>query len=109
LPERVLRATQTGLRIAVRLSPRAAADRVIGIADTAGGGAVLKVAVSAPAQDGRANEALLRLLARSWAVPRRDLTIVAGTTSRNKEVAITGDGAALLAQLGAALARLPAR
>ena len=48
------------------------------IAVAADEGRVLKASVTAPAESGRANEALLQLLARAWHVPRRDLSIVGG-------------------------------
>jgi uncharacterized protein len=80
-----------GLRLTIRLSPRARADRVNGVMVTADGARVLTATVTAPPEDGRANEALLRLLARSWHLPRRDLSIVAGLASRHKTVHIAGD------------------
>jgi uncharacterized protein (TIGR00251 family) len=94
------------VRIAVRLTPRARADRLDGVAHLSDGAAVLKVSVTAPPADGRANEALLRLLAKEWDVPRRDLAIVVGHKSRNKAIGVAGDPALLLKRLGAALASL---
>jgi len=84
----------TGVRVAVRLTPRASAARIGGVAD-----GKLKVAVNAPPVDNEANEALLRLLAKQWRLPRRDLSIVAGATSRNKTVHVAGDPAQLMARL----------
>jgi uncharacterized protein len=95
-----------GVRVAVRLTPRARADRVDGVAHLADGAAVLKVSVTAPSVEGRANDALLQLLAKEWDVPRRDLAVVVGAKSRNKIVGVTGDAATLLKRLGAALASL---
>ncbi len=46
--------------------------------------------MAAPPEDGRANEAVLELLAASLAVPRRDLEITSGRASRDKVVALTG-------------------
>ena len=51
---------------------------------------VLRARVAAPAVDGAANEALLRLLADELGVPRRDVRLVAGTTARTKVVAVDG-------------------
>ena len=96
-----------GVRVLVRLTPRARADRIDGIARLADGAAVLKVAVTAPPADSRANDALLQLLAKEWRVPRRDLAIVGGQKSRNKTVRLAGDPAVLLKRLGDALAALP--
>jgi uncharacterized protein len=96
-----------GVRVTIRLSPRARADRLIEIAMAADGRRVLKVSVTAPAQDGRANEALLHLLARAWHLPRRDLSIVAGWTSRSKAVRLAGDPQQLIDKIAPEIARLP--
>jgi len=95
------------VRIAVRLTPRARADRLVGVAHLGDGGTVLRVSVTAPPAEGRANHALLQLLAKEWELPRRDLAILGGQKSRNKLVHIAGDPSALLKLLGAALATLP--
>jgi uncharacterized protein YggU (UPF0235/DUF167 family) len=102
-----LAAAPDGVRVAVRLTPRGRADRIDGIACLADGTPILKASVTAPPEDSRANEALLRLLAREWGLARRDLTLAAGARSRNKGVHIAGDPAVLLERLGAALAGLP--
>jgi uncharacterized protein (TIGR00251 family) len=99
-----------GLRVLVRLTPRAREDRLLGLVPGAGGEkTALRAAVTAPAQEGRANEALLRLLAREWRVPRRDLAILAGATSRTKRVAIAGDPQKLMAEIAPLIAALPGR
>jgi len=79
----------------------------VAVAASAARGRVLKATVTAPAEAGRANEALLQLLANAWKVPRRDLSIVAGLTSRNKVVRVTGDPQRLAEQLAPEIARLP--
>jgi uncharacterized protein len=73
----------TDVRFAVRLTPRAALDRVDGVVD-----GVLRVRVGAPAVEGAANNALLRLLSDELGVARRDVRIVAGASSRQKLVVI---------------------
>ena len=94
--------------MAIRLTPRARADRLDGILRAADGAPLLKASVTAPPADGRANDALLALLAKSWGVPRRDLAIVGGAKSRNKTVHVAGDPAALLRRLAALFAAMPA-
>jgi len=96
-----------GIGVAIRLAPRAKFDRLLGIAAAADGRRALKVAVTAPARDGRANEALLQLLARAWHLPRRNLSIVAGAASRNKTVRVAGDPSQLIAKLSVEIAGLP--
>jgi hypothetical protein len=74
-----------GVRFAVRLAPRGGADRIDGVAE-----GVLRARVAAPAVDGAANEALMRLLARELGLHRRDVRIVVGATGRTKIVAVDG-------------------
>ena len=88
----------------MRLTPRARADRIDGIATDPAGAAVLRIAVTAPPAEGRANNALLALLAKACNVPRRDLTIALGSGSRDKVVAVAGDPAQLMRKLSAVLA-----
>jgi uncharacterized protein len=101
LPDGPLFPARSGLRFAVRLSPRAKADRLNGVALAADGRKVVAAMVKAPPVDGRANEALLQLLARILHLPRRDLSIVAGAASRNKTVHIAGDPPLLYDRLAA--------
>lgn len=96
-----------GLLVAIRLWPGARSNRLIEVAASAEGGQVLKARVTAPPEVGRANEALLQLLARAWRLPRRDLSIVAGSTSRNKTVRVAGDPRRLMEQVAPEIARLP--
>jgi uncharacterized protein (TIGR00251 family) len=72
-------------RFAVRITPRSAVERVEEVVD-----GVLKVRVMAPAVEGAANAALIRILADELDVARRDVRIVAGATSRQKLVVIDG-------------------
>lgn len=82
------------MRIAIRLTPRARAERIDGVED-----GCLKVRVTAPPAKNQANEALLRLLARAWRLPLRDLSIVLGGKSRNKIVHVSGEPQELLRRL----------
>ena len=70
---------------------------------------MLKATVTAPAEAGRANEALLQLLARAWHLPRRDLSIISGSTSRNKTVRVVGDPRHLFEKVASEIAGLPGR
>ncbi len=92
-----------GVRIAIRLQPRARRERIEGIVADAGGSAALKIAVTAPPEDGKANAALLALLAKTWHLPKSAFEIVAGAAGRRKIVLLRGDGAALAAAIAARL------
>ncbi len=69
----------------VRLQPRASRDAIEGEHDGA-----LKVRVTAPPLDGRANEAVRRLLAERLGVAMAAVQIVAGAKSRSKRVSVAG-------------------
>lgn len=89
-----------GLRVALQVTPRSSADRIEGIVDGPDG-PVLKVKVTAAPDRGRANAAVLRLLAKAWGLAPSRLTLASGETGRRKMVAISGDAADLLAALQA--------
>ena len=80
----------------VRVAPRASRDAIEGEY-----GGALKVRLTAPPVDNRANEALCRLLAARLNVPLAAVRIVAGEKSRSKRVAIAGVTAAQIAALAA--------
>jgi uncharacterized protein (TIGR00251 family) len=95
-----LREVPGGVELSVLCQPKAARSALVGM--HAGS---LKVKVRAPALEGRANEALLELLAGALGVPRARLRLVSGEQSRRKRVLVEG-----LDRAGAAralVARLP--
>lgn len=85
-----LRAVADGVMVAVRLTPKASANAIRGIEQDAAGAAHIKVAVTAVPEDGKANAALLKLLAKTWRLPKTSLSIASGATSRHKVVHIAG-------------------
>ena len=88
-----------GLAVLVRLTPKGGRDAIDGIATLSDGSNVLKARVAAAPTEGEANDALVRLIARTLRVPPRDVAVVSGTTSRNKRLLIKGDASALAAML----------
>ena len=77
-------------RIAVKLTPGASADRIDGWDVDAEGRPVLKARVRARPVEGEANEALIKLLARTLGVPKSAVGIQRGGQSRTKMVVIDG-------------------
>jgi uncharacterized protein (TIGR00251 family) len=71
--------------VKVRLQPRAARDEIVG--ERAG---ALVVRLTAPPVEGRANEALCRLIARRLGVARSRVTLLRGARSRDKLVQVEG-------------------
>ncbi len=84
-----VRATPQGARFLVRAAPRASRTGIVGVIGE-GGQAALKVALQAPAVEGRANAALIEFLAEFLRVPRSSIDIVSGEHGRNKSVVVRG-------------------
>lgn len=80
-----VRDTSQGAAFAIRVHPRAKKDGVTGEV-----GEALKVALTAPPVEGRANEACIEFFAKLLKLPRSSVTIAAGQNSRNKVIWIAG-------------------
>ncbi len=93
------RETPQGLEVFLRVTPRASANRIADILEDGAGGCRLKVRVTAVPEDGKANKAVIRVLAKSWKLAKSLFQITAGTTDRNKTILITGDGSALAREI----------
>jgi uncharacterized protein (TIGR00251 family) len=74
-----------GVSFAVRLQPRARRNAIVGEL-----GDALKIALTAPPLDGRANEACVEFLADFLGLPRSSITIASGQGSRNKVIRVIG-------------------
>ncbi|MBP2292196.1 DUF167 family protein [Azospirillum rugosum] len=92
-----------GVRLTLRVTPKASRNGISGLVDTASGAKALKVMVTAVPENGKANEAVVKLLAKAWKLPKTSLTVVAGATDRNKIVHVAGDPAELMRRLTALL------
>lgn len=76
------------LILRIRLTPKASRNGLTGWVQDADGNPVLKAAVTAAPEKGRANKALIELLSEAWDVSKSRLEIVRGDTDRNKTVRI---------------------
>jgi len=74
-----------GVSFAVRVHPRAKKNAITGEL-----GDALKVSLTTPPVEGRANEACIEFFAKLLKVPRSSVTIASGQTSRNKIICVTG-------------------
>lgn len=89
-----LRRTDKGVTVALRAQPRA---RRTALECSAQG--TLKVVVTAPAEDGKANAAVIALLASQWRLPPSAFDVVRGTTARDKVLSIAGEPAVLAGRI----------
>ena len=98
-------ATRDGLRLAIRATPKASADRILGVIADGHDGSALKAGVTAPPEDGKANAALVKLLARELSLKPGDIAAMKGISARSKVIAIAGDPARLAPLLTERLGR----
>jgi len=84
-----VRDTPTGVTFQVKVHPRAKKNAITGQV-----GEALKLALTAPPVEGRANQACVEFLAQVLNVPRSSVTIAAGENGRNKLIRVHGLSAA---------------
>jgi uncharacterized protein YggU (UPF0235/DUF167 family) len=88
-----LRRTDQGVTIELRAQPRARRTAL----DYSTG--ALKAAVTAPAENGKANDAVVALLAAEWHLPRSAFAVLRGAAARDKVFSISGEPAALAGRI----------
>ncbi|HEX5432828.1 MAG TPA: DUF167 domain-containing protein [Candidatus Angelobacter sp.] len=77
--------TSRGVTFAVRVQPRARKNAITGVV-----GDALKLAVTSPPVEGKANQAVIEFFADLFAIPRSSVSIASGETSRNKIIRVAG-------------------
>lgn len=95
--------SNTGIRLTVRVTPKASRTGIIGVGALADGRAALQVRVAAPPVEGAANEALVAYLSKLLGARKADVSIASGDTGRLKQVEIRGEPEALIVRLEAAV------
>ncbi|AIK96855.1 DUF167 domain-containing protein [Candidatus Odyssella acanthamoebae] len=76
--------------LSIRLTPKAAKNSILGVYEDARGAQMLKISVTAPAEDNKANTALVVFLAKKLKIAKSQLSIIQGATHRNKCIQIKG-------------------
>ncbi|MER9425038.1 DUF167 family protein [Mesorhizobium sp. M0317] len=90
-----------GIDLFIRLTPKSSVDRLGGVETTADARSHLKARVRAVPENGAANAALERLVAKALGVPASAVSVVAGATARLKTLRVNGDPAALVTSIKA--------
>lgn len=83
------------MTVTLRVQPRARRTAL-----APGSGGVLKAAVTAPPESGRANDAVIGLLATAWRVPKSAIAVAKGMGGRDKVVALNGEPGELAERIG---------
>ena len=92
-------AVPDGVRVRLKVTPKAKRNQFGGLLDEPDGGKALKVSVTAAPEGGKANGAVIALLAKEWGVAKSAISVVSGATDRRKLVEIRGPSQDLLVQL----------
>ncbi|MBY3065020.1 DUF167 domain-containing protein [Rhizobium laguerreae] len=87
------------LRLAVRLTPNGGRDALDGIEADGKGEAFLKARVTAVPEKGKANKALILLIAKSLRIAKSSVSLISGETARKKILRIDGDPEDLVKKL----------
>jgi uncharacterized protein (TIGR00251 family) len=80
-----VRETAQGAQFALRVQPRASRTAIAGTM-----GDAIKLAITAPPVDGKANQAVIEYLAELFRVAKSSIVILSGETGRNKLIAVRG-------------------
>jgi len=96
-----IQAAETGIKLALRVTPKSAREGIEGVEERPGAGAQLRVRVRAVPDKGKANKAVIALLAEAFALPQGVFSILSGETARDKVLFIAGAPGPLAAQLTA--------
>ncbi|MCC0055509.1 MAG: DUF167 domain-containing protein [Rhodobiaceae bacterium] len=89
-----------GFRLIVRLTPKSARDGIDGVTTTPDGRAALAARVRAVPEKGKANKALIQLLAKAAGVAPSSVSLISGDTSRVKVLQVVGDPRRLIELAG---------
>ena len=75
----------------VRITPKAAKNKIIGWHQDAVGNPVLKISVTTVPENGKANAAVIAYLAKEWGIPKTSIQVKKGETDRNKILSVPKD------------------
>lgn len=88
------------MKFRLHVTPNARANAILGWEEDPAGGRSLRVRVAAPPTDGKANAVLREFLAKCLGIPKSQVSIDRGESSRHKTVSVPDDSAAAVAALG---------
>lgn len=91
---------KTGTKIHLKVTANTSKNEICGVVADTNGQQLLKIKVTAIAQNGKANKILLKFLSKEWGISANNITIIAGKTSRRKIILVEGNWLPSLVGLG---------
>ena len=88
-----------GVRVRIRLAPKASSNRIVSIEADGEGNGVIKAMVTTVPEAGKANAALIKLLGREWKLAKSTIQVIRGATDRNKTILVVGETDILMPRL----------
>ena len=82
----VFETAKTGLKCYIRVQPNASHNKIHNIVETAEREKRLKISVTATPENGKANQAVIKLLSKQWKISKSQISVISGQTARNKTV-----------------------
>lgn len=92
---------KAGWALSLLCTPKAAQDRIGDVIEDGKEGFTLKIAVRAVPEDGKANDSIVKLLGKSWDLPKSSFTLLQGGASRRKTFLIEGDATRIAQKIAA--------
>ncbi len=84
--------TKNGIKIHLKVTPNAVKSKICDIIDGEFGQKILRVRIAAVADNGKANKALLKFMAKEWGIAPSRIKILSGETSRIKTLLVPDNG-----------------
>lgn len=81
----MIEVTKGGVRLHLFIQPKSSKNEIVGVHN-----GLLKIKITAPPVDGKANEGVIAFLSDYFDLPKRDITIIRGETGRQKTVELLG-------------------
>ncbi len=95
-----LRQTKDGIELRLICAPSSRRVGIHNVVEDGHGGKALKISVSAPPEDGKANKSVIELLAKAWKLPKSRISILRGEAQKHKTILLSGEAPELMKKLG---------
>ncbi len=91
--------TSDGIKLFIKVSPKASANLIRGVEAVSDNQTAVKILVTAVPEEGKANKAVINLLAKMLKLPKSDMCVIQGETSKVKTLLIKGDQTHIISKI----------